>query len=923
MSFSFLRIWLPAAGAAVLTLAAHGAKPTSRPACPMEGVTGEAAFREGLHRRGLTGLLEQYLVDLPPVDQADEKLRRRESLLARAAAPELPADRRREAVGQARALLEEVLNADPPPAGRLALMLELARDDLERIDPPAFDAALLFEIPGRDRRRAATLAGRASATLASLQKDIAATWAALEELDEEGIARLNAGGMTVLLESIQADAACLQCWAGLFGALASPSPSQEQRPALERLLEQTAPAIEAPEPPPGRERLHCRQLLVAAVAARLLERFEQADACARQVVAVAGRIRSPAERQAVRTQVLAAVLEQLRAARDAGRSDQLRSSIEQVRSWLQKNRPQEAAAWLGLALIESTAAAAKTAATSQSSPAEPALDRFFLPGWLDRAESLAPLEAFAARSPAWRDGLYAAFAGAVRFPSSGRLWGFGLQLTAGAVLAEAAEDRVAPPEMLVEALADPPHGPAGSPLDGERLFLLARAHYLAGRRLEAVEALTRLLEETPGHDRGPAAAQEAVALAGELLGQAGDSPSPRVLQAFIRAVRGLRGLRPDAPLTPGLQFRLAAALERSADPESAEKEYAAVASDDPFALSAALGRLRCWTTLLQQAAGAGAHADGGTTALAARAVQAGEEAGAALAVMRDDDPAARCTAALTAASWAALLNHPLVSRAARALEVLEGFESRFAGCGEALGWALRERVRALEALNRLPEARAVVEQCLQADPHAAGPVMARLLESMRREVRAALERDQPDAAAGLAGEAAALAGRLRDWADAHPEGMSPAERSALLETRGLALRLARRPAEALQVYDACVAALATMPAGEPGWLIVVQLGRAECLLDLNRPAEALPLFMEAWRRLPERSDDWWRALTGSLASHLALGTEPDAIVQTVRQQRGLSPDLGGPWWKRLLERIERQAAERAAGGPASSPAAGA
>ena len=922
MSLSFLRIWLLAAGAAVLGVAGQGTQPTSRPDCPMEGVTGEAAFREGLRRRGMTGLLEQYLADQPPVNQADEKLRRRESLLARAADPQLPADRRRELVGEARALLEEVLTGDPPPGGRLALMLELARDDLERLDPPGFDAALLFELPGRDRRRAATLAGRASATLASLQKEIAATWAALEELDEEGITRLNAGGMTVLLESIQADAACLQCWAGLFEALASPSPSQDQRPALERLLEQTAPAMEAPEPPPGRERLHCRQLLVAAVAARLLGRFEQADACARQVVAVAGRIRSPAERQAVRTLVLAAVLEQLRAARDAGRFDQLRSSIEQVRSWLQKNRPQEAAAWLGLAWIESTAAAA-TAVPSQSTPAEPAPDRFSLAGRLDREEALAPLEAFAARSPAWRDGLYAAFAGAVQLPSSGRLSGFRLQLTAGAVLAEAAEDRVAPPEMLVEALADASDGPAGGLLAGERLFLLARAHYLAGRRLEAVEALARLLEEVPGHDRGPAAAQEAVTLAGELLGQAGDSPSPRVLQAFIRAIRGLRGLRPEAPLAPGLQFRLAAAVERSADPESAEKEYAAVATDDPFALPAALGRLRCWMTLLQQAAAGGAHADGGTTALAARAVQAGEEAGAAaMAAMRDDDSAARCTAALVAASWAAMLNHPLVARADRALEVLQGFESRFAGCAEALGWALRERVRALEAMNRLPEARAVVEQYLEADPRAAGPVMARLLASMRREVRAALERDQTDAAVGLAGEAALLAGRLWDWADAHPEGMSAAERSALLEARGWALRLARRPVEALQAYDACVAALATMPAGEPGWLTFVQLGRAECLLDLDRPAEALPLFLEAWRRLPERGDDWWRALTGSLASHLALGTEPDAIVQTVRQQRGLSPDLGGPWWKRLLDRIERQAAGRAAGGPASSPAAG-
>jgi len=35
-----------------------------------------------------------------------------------------------------------------------------------------------------------------------------------------------------------------------------------------------------------------------------------------------------------------------------------------------------------------------------------------------------------------------------------------------------------------------------------------------------------------------------------------------------------------------------------------------------------------------------------------------------------------------------------------------------------------------------------------------------------------------------------------------------------------------------------------------------------------------------------------------------LGSDPHQIVQAVRQQRVLSPDLGGPRWKRALEKIE-------------------
>jgi len=42
--------------------------------------------------------------------------------------------------------------------------LELARDKLEREDPAAFDAVLLYELPGRDRATVAGLSAEAITT---------------------------------------------------------------------------------------------------------------------------------------------------------------------------------------------------------------------------------------------------------------------------------------------------------------------------------------------------------------------------------------------------------------------------------------------------------------------------------------------------------------------------------------------------------------------------------------------------------------------------------------------------------------------------------------------------------------------------------------------------------------------------------------
>ncbi len=77
----------------------------------------------------------------------------------------------------------------------------------------------------------------------------------------------------------------------------------------------------------------------------------------------------------------------------------------------------------------------------------------------------------------------------------------------------------------------------------------------------------------------------------------------------------------------------------------------------------------------------------------------------------------------------------------------------------------------------------------------------------------------------------------------------------------------------------------------------------------------MPILSEVWQRVPERSPTWWRAFVGSLEAHTRLGEDPERILQSIRQQELLSPELGGPRWQRQLKIIETANNARQAGKP--------
>lgn len=863
----------------------------------------ESTFRDGLRRRGLDDWLEQHLADTPPLGPIDEQLRLREKLLAEAQAFEAPQRLRQNLVAQASELLSKLLADHPDHPARLTWRLELARDKLEREDPAAFEAVLLYELPGLDRARAAKLSGEAVTILQTLREEVAHAWKAFESLDERSMARAAESGATRPLEQIDGQSAFLLTWARFCHTISADLPESDRNAKLTELLATITERYGWTAPAPGREVLRCGALAMSAVGLRLTGRFAESDRAAREIIETFANIRSLTARHELRRTILLAVLEQIRGPRDTGKFDDAQAILEEARTWAGRTQPGDMRTELALALAERNLMARRTAALA------PATDSASPPDLLTPAEALLPLQRVAAISPAARDALYHALAGAIGRGPLARQSPFALQLAAGAAVAEASTGLATQPAgqsrgteiavALNAALIHPP-APLTDETRGELLFLLARAQYLSGAPLEAARILCDLVEQLPRHDRAEHAAQQATAIAQDALRSHTGPDAAGARMAFVRAARLLRNRSPESPAARRLQFFIAAALDENGRLEEAAEEYAAVPAGDPHALRAARAAARCLRDAYSAAA-ATRPADDSVKDLLQRALQAARSAAAQAA---NASPEEACLSAEITLMLAGLLDHPAVAQHEEVIRVLQDFETRHAGCPAAVASALRERVSALRQLKRMGEARAAVEQFLAADPENAGPLMARLLDAMRDEISAAQDRGHSDAAKATAEEAASLAARLLEWAKAHPGRLSPAEMLTVSIWQARATLEAGHAREALTVYDRAGKAPPDLLPADSAPAVEIRLGRAECLLALEKPAEALPVFNELLSAVPEQSPNWWRAYVGTLECHTRLKQAPEQIVQSIRQQRRLFPDLGGPRWARELQRIE-------------------
>ena len=889
----------------------------------------ESEFRAGLRERGLTDWLEQYLADTPPLDDADRRLRLREELLAKANKKNLPANQRQAIMTKADSILAALIKQHPEHPARLRWQFEWARDFLERRAPESFDRLLLYELPGRDRQTVNQLSTQAIETLEALRQGIADAWSALESMDEQAIETATASGQLRSLETIDAQSAMLLTWARLYRSLTADLSAPEHISEYAAILTEVTEHHGWTQLPAGYETQQCSALLMAAMAARFSGDPTAADHYARQIIALLPEIKNPHRRRQLRRITLLAILEQIRAMRDSGNVNEALSAVMQAKQWAQQSRPDDITTALALAFAERSVLLqqahhgeydpAPARATSQP---QATIGSFWQP-----LAALAPLERIVTQSLTYRDALYAVLA-----PSSGNAAlsdppsPLATQLLLGATVMDVMQrktDGTQELERLKYAIKTTQNMLASAKerltalTQGEILFLLGRGFYVSDEPMAAIASLCELAETFPDHDRAGSSAEQATFLAQEQLRNTRRQNMPAARAAFVRAAQLLQKRSPTSHQAKHLQYFIALAMENNDQLEQAADAYAMVSADDINAMRSQLGRTRCLRNVLQQAVNAHTLAEQDLQELAHQAVQAARDAVSfakthATAANRNED---HCLSAAMTLMLANLLNHPLIHQPSETLATLQKFENQYSDCPDATAPALRERITALRELKRLAEARHVVERYLATDPKSAGPVMTKLFEVMRDEMNHAANVGDTEKRSQIASEAVRLSQKIQAWAQQQPDRMSPQDALTLRIGWAWALRNAGQPDDALSAYQDCEARVTTSNGTHPAAQVEIQLGKAECLLSLDRPSDALPLFTTVWQQLPEQSPNGWRALVGSLQCHTRLGSDPQKIIQTIRQQRHLFPDLGGPRWTRELEALEQTNLARQQGNP--------
>jgi hypothetical protein len=809
----------------------------------------EAHFRQALQQRGLTALLDHYDQQHPPKDDLSRRLRQLDHQRHDCDDPQASANDRQSACDAMIQTLEQIIAAYPDHEQRYTWRLDLARDRLERQHRQEC-FAVLFALPSKaQQQRLATAAKQSRDELDALAASITAEWNRIGELPPDQYDALANTDALQRLESIEAELAYWRAWGALYWAMTQPPESADRTAALQRILDDVATRYRWTAQPHEQTHRQIQSLLMAAIAARLLDKYDLADEASAQAVRIAAHQREQNDNTVDRWLILG-LLERIRLTIDRGHHDEALAAIQRAYEWLDKTDSNDLDARIAFALLERRA-------TSPS-------------------ETVDPLSRIAKRGPDARAAIYRMLG-----PAACELTP--PQVTATMTLACIAH-RIAT-ETDIPAAVEQAQALAASAEDplvrSEARWLQAQALITAGEKPEAVNVLLQLMRENPNDDRAGAALDTAVALAANALREQGTSNPDDTLALFLTTVDALRKHRPDDPRLPSLAFAAGLALQNHQRWHDAIEQFALVPADHERGIDAARHRLECLVTL---------HRAAPTKATATAVVEAADELRRRLP-STDTDAPSQCLRAEALVMKAHVQASPILEQYTETLDALRDFDQRFADCTPWVSQSWSIRLRAAEALGRLTDAAAFVDEVVRQQPKQAGPVLEGLLLRMREQIDDDRDAGRESAARDQAAQAAALTAKIETWAQKYDTNATPSwrrQRAMLLLDAG---------------QYAAAAALADRAAPDhPVWTFV----RAEVAYHNDDFPTALPLYRKVWDTTPENQPLWWRAFLRNLQCHVQLGTDHAELRAAIAQQRHRYPDMGGPAMQRELNAVEKE-----------------
>lgn len=854
----------------------------------------DATFRRSLRERGLFELLDLYDREHPATDDIGRMMRQHEALLRVRDNPKRGARERTEACEQASQLLEKLLATNPTHVDRFAWRAELGRDLVERQSATAVEALLFRVASPKQREEIAATTERAIRTLQQLAVDIATEWQRIGTLSPEQFEQLSAVNRPKELESIEAAGAYLMAWARLYRAMVLPPGNTRRAELLSQVTDDIVNHRRWTAQPHEKTGLQMQSLVLVAIAQRLAGKFDLADAASQQAVTIYSQTTDPQRRRKLDDWALLAVLERIRLLRDRGETSEALAAIGRAYEWAKKTRPDDVGAIIALAVLERSIAV---------SAGQPIANDPLLPLARANAEARATIYESVGRLAQERGNPNPADP----LEKLGLVW----------VLAE---DGASPDEAtkLARSLCGVRDDTF---VAAEGLFLLARCELARSHPTAAAQSLIRLAREYPSNDRAATAADDAVRLAAQAVAATGendarqrraslatsrattqttsdrtDTPQPFVAarETLVQAVQVLRERSPDSPRLPEATFAAGVAEQQLEHWREAASEFARIPSSHDLSVEASLRRTRCLARQFETKPDAPS---------AAEAIQAATDVRRCLESLPEAKRDA-CRAAEATLLLAQIQAHPAVRQPDAALATLADFETRYPTCREWIGPMWRVRLTAMESLGRLKEANALVDRAMAAEPDRIGPVMIGLLTRMQERIERSRNEGDENGVRELAGEAAALAEKLERWGQERSSAHGPSR------SLPAGVRLARAKAllDADRTDEAC-----RLAEGQPAKDIDWQFVRAECLYRAKSYREALPIFHRIWLSSEEDSVLWWRALLRNLQCHTEIGTDPDEILQSIRQHQYHHKELGGPAVQREFDSLRKRNERRKAG----------
>ncbi|UCG32466.1 MAG: tetratricopeptide repeat protein [Phycisphaerales bacterium] len=895
--------------------------PSLRP--PEEERFDNTEFRSGLLSRDLRNLLEYYKRTRPPAPRGpDAALLHREELMAVYQDDSRPAAERVAALEEAMAVLENVAREYPDPPQAWRWRLQLGKDLLFRRAEPYYNNILYRGWTEAEGDFLAELTTRAEDAFLELLEEINGFLTRVDDMSLAEFRRVERTGLLKIADTVRPQAEYFLQWSRFYRVLARVDNDARQKALLRDIieyLERNSEYVTAPHDETG---VQAQSLLLVGMCRRLIGDYQQAGERLVQARNLVNNLSAERARP-VRWVYILAQLELAKLARDAGHFALTRQVTSALEQWRQENMPDNFALALAVALVEGDVRLREARLAREEGRHEEA-DRL-------QGEARRPLLSLLRAWPAHQGDVFRTFAALVdpeadpasmdaleRNAVMADLLGkvAALRADSDRSAAEAAGEQIRRHlQRVLEvgryALAD--ESSLGVDMRPFALFNVAVSHYQLGQPAEAVEHFARVVEEYPDFSRSATALDYAVRIAADYYAQDPSTSDPRRLTTLVRALGVLDAVQPDSDQARYWRYYLAEALTRLGRRREAAETFARVpvGSDNycPARYQEAVQRWAVFRALPEEAT-----ADEKRRCLDDAVASASRCLDALATALAEDAETAEAHDLQTYQAGALLLLaeahlEPELNQPRYALEVLQGFDERYAGQTELLGHAWRLRILAHQALGQLEEASRIVDLYLEREPGAAGPVMDQLLRSLTQEARRLRDAGRPyDAAAA---QALDLARKLYDWARAHPQLLGKVSAESFRVRLAGAHLMAGDYERALQLVSQVLPKEQSSRGDEPVNVDALAY-QAEALYQLGRYEDAQPVFYRLWSMHPEGSDAWWQSLLRSLQCHTEMDSSPQRIVSEIRRLRYMRPDLGGPGLKTQFDRLEQINAQRAA-----------